>query len=330
MSIALLWIASIACWLWLVVRVFRASGAIAGIIAIVVWPVALIDVVKHWKDDENSVAWPYFATLIATFALYTFALRGFNEFVAEQDARLVKAAGTSSTAMFRDDDDPVSEAIRVRQALDRMQVQRGQVSIPEAHATLSIPKHFRFIPRRSIVALSADLGGDAIDPTIFGWLVHDSVDLADEDSWFVEVSFAKIGHVSAGDADELAGEALAEANRERTAQYSGGEYAFDSFAHVPAWREDIGTLAWGERLAYDGEPGKLIDCYAAKPTREGVIEFMAEYMPEGRSELCLRSVRLMAASTRFDGGWGHDDYSFFRDARSGAGLADLVTGAAYE
>ncbi|HVF62905.1 MAG TPA: hypothetical protein VNE58_02790, partial [Casimicrobiaceae bacterium] len=112
MLIALLWIVSLVCWLWLVVRVFRASGALSGIIAFLLWPLAIIDVVRHWKDDTNSVAWPWFATLLASVALYTFALRGFNEFVAEQDARLVKAAG-SPMQSFQDEDDPVSDEIRL-------------------------------------------------------------------------------------------------------------------------------------------------------------------------------------------------------------------------
>ncbi|HET9484566.1 MAG TPA: DUF2167 domain-containing protein [Xanthomonadales bacterium] len=329
MSIVLLWVASIFCWLWLVVRVSRASGTLPAVLAFVVWPIAIIDVIKHWKDEANSVAWPYFATLIATVALYTFALRGFNEFVAEQDARLSKAAG-GSMQQFVDEDDPISDEIRLRQAIEGMEVRRGEVSIPEAHAKLDIPEHFRLVPRRSLDAVAVQLGGEATDPNVFGWLVHDSVHLLDDDAWFIEVTYTPIGHVAAGDAEDLAGEDLVEANREITAQYSGGEYTFASFAHVPAWREDIGTLAWGERLKYSDEPEPLIDCYAAKPTRAGVITFLAEYMPEGRSELCLRSVRLMAARTHFDPDWSWHDYSFWRDPRSGSELADLVTGAAFE
>lgn len=330
MLIALIWIVSIVCWLWLVLRVFRVSGALSGVIALLLWPLAIIDVVRHWNDDENTVAWPWFATLLASVALYAFALRGFNEFVADQDARFAKAQAGAPMDAFHDEDDPVSDAIRLRQALEQLQVQRGEVSIAAAHATLSIPRHFRLVPRRSLEALSTQLGGGQIEPRVFGWLVHDSVDLVDDDAWFVEVAYAPIGHVSASDAQDLASADLVEANRELTAQYADGEYAFDAFEHVPSWRDDIGTLAWGETLEYSDEPEKLIDCYAAKPTRAGVIEFMVEYMSKSRSELCLRSVRLMAASTRFDAGWAWQDYSFWRDERAGADFADLVTGAAFE
>ncbi|HVF35918.1 MAG TPA: DUF2167 domain-containing protein, partial [Candidatus Saccharimonadia bacterium] len=247
----------------------------------------------------------------------------------EQDARLAKAAGSPMQSLDAADD-PVSEAIRLRQAFEQLEVQRGIVTIGAAHATLSIPTHFRLVPRRSIEALSTRLGGGPVERDLFGWLVHDSVDLADDDAWFIAVSYSPIGHVSASDAEDLSSPDLVEANRKLTAQYAGGEYAFDAFEHVPAWREDIGTLAWGETLAYTDNSEKLIDCYAVKPTRAGVIAFMAEYMPKARSELCLRSVRLMAASTRFDAGWGWDDYSFFRDSRAGADFADVVTGAAFE
>lgn len=333
MLIALIWLLSIATWLWLVVRVFSTSGVVAGLFTVFIWPSAIVSVVRQWNDPENSVARPFFATLIASVALYTFALRGVNELLAEHEARLAKGSGMT-VADLVDDDDPISESIRLRAALEAMASQRGEVSIPPAHATLAIPAHFRLIPRSAIDRVATEVSGGMLEPTIVGWLVHDSVSntdlVEDEDAWLIEVSYAPIGHVSASDDADLAGAALAEENRRLMAEYGGGDFSFVSFAHTPAWRADIGALTWGERLSYVDEPDPLIDCYASKPTREGVIEFFVEYMPERRSELCLRSVRLMAASTRFDPDWSWDDYSFFTDRRAGADFEDLVTGAAFE
>jgi uncharacterized membrane-anchored protein len=325
--IILLWVAFAACWLWLVIRVFSASGLLAGILAFICWPVAIIDTIKHWNDPPNSVARPFFATLLAFAALWTFALRFQVEVMEAHEAMLAKGDGGVLGAA---EGDPESMAMRLRQAMSRLQVQRGEVSIPQAHATLAIPQHFRLVPKRSIEALAAELGGYPPDPDLFGWLVHDSVDVADDDAWFIEVHYNDVGHVSESDPEELGGPELVAANREVTDRYAGGEYRFESFAHAPTWREDIGTLAWGETLSYSDEPEALVDCYAVKPTREGVIEFVVEYMEKERSELCLRSVRLMAASTRFDPGWAWEDYSFWRDKRSGSDFADVVTGAVFE
>lgn len=325
--VILVWVAFAACWLWLVIRVFSVSGVLSGILTFLFWPVAIIDTVRNWSDPPNSVARPFFATLLTFVALYAFALRFGAEVMDAHEAMLAKGDGGVFAAT---EDDPASVEIRLRQALSRLQVQRGEVSIPQAHATLAVPTHFRLVPKRSVEALAVELGGSAPDPDLFGWLVHDSVDLADDDAWFIEVRYSAIGHVSESDPTELGGPELVEANREITERYADGTYRFDAFAHPPTWREDIGTLAWGETLSYTDEPEPLIDCYAVKPTREGVIEFTVEYMDQDRSELCLRSVRLMAASTRFDPGWAWDDYSFWRDKRSGSDFADVVTGAVYE
>ncbi len=327
MLIVFLWIASIVCWLWLVVRVFRASGALIGILTLLFWPLAIIDVVRHWNDRDNSVAWPYFATLIASVALYTFALRGINTFLEEQE-RLAKG---DSIADFVDEDDPVSAQIRLQQAFSRLQIQRGEVSIPDAHATLAIPQHFRLIPRRSVDGLMMELGVEPVPDTLFGWLVHDSVELTDfDDAWLIEAHYRPIGHVGESDAADLADPHVYSKTRRLTDLYGAGEYTFEKFAHEPVFLAGTGTLTWGETLHYAEDREQLIDCYAMKPTREGVLQFHVEFMEERRSELCLRSVRLMAQSTRFDRDWGWNDYSFFRDSRSGSDLADLVSGAAFE
>jgi uncharacterized membrane-anchored protein len=325
--IIFLWVVFAGCWLWLLVRVFSASGFLAGALTFICWPVAIIDTIKHWNDPPNSVARPFFATLLAFAALYTFALRGAAAFLAEHEAMLAKSGGVGQ---FQDDEDPVAAEIRLRQAVDRLQVQRGEISIAQAHATLAIPEHFRLVPRRSLDALIAELGGESLHPDVFGWLVHDSVHLADDDAWFVEVSYSRIGHVAASDPGELGDPGLAEEARTLTTEYADN-YAFEDFVHAPQWRDDIATLTWGEAIRYsdEGSDETLIDCYAAKPTREGLIEYVVEYVDPKRGELCLRSVRLMAALTRFDAGWAWDDYSFWRDKRSGHALTDVVTRGAY-
>jgi hypothetical protein len=312
--------------IWLVVQVARTAGAGWAILTFFFSPAAGLLLVRDW-DDAKSIA-PAYLVAMATLALYLFvAIPQMRD--AMGDAALMAGQGDGVHQLI-DGDDPEADAMRLRQALGRVQFQRGEISIPAAHATLAIPRHFKLVPRASIEMLAADLDGTPPAPHVFGWLVHETVDLADEDSWLVEVAYVPIGHVAEGDADELDDPALAEANRLATEGYAEGEYAFDSFLRAPAWREDIGTLAWGEWLEYADEPDKLLDCYAVKPTREGVIMFLAEYMPAARAELCERSVRLLAASTRFDRDWDYRDYSFWRDDRSGSGLADLVTGAAFE
>ena len=312
--------------IWLVVQVARTAGAGWAVLTFFFSPAAGLLLLRDW-DDAKAIA-PAYLVAMGTLALYLFvAIPQLREAVGD-GALLANQGG--GMQQFADDEDPEAAAMRLRQALGRVQYQRGEVSIPAAHATLAIPRHFKLVPRRSIEALTAELDGTPPAPQVFGWLVHESIDLADEDSWFIEVGYLPIGHVAASDASTLEDPALAEKNREVTAEYAGGEYAFDSFSRAPAWRDDIGTLAWGEWLKYADEPDKLLDCYAMKPSREGVVTFLVEYMPASRTELCERSVRLMAASTRFDRDWGYGDYAFWRDSRSGSELADLVTGAAFE
>lgn len=310
-------------YVWLVIRCFKADGALIGLLTALFPLVAIISVIQH-RGTSASVARPFVWMLLGTVGMWATTMH----LVAEAQKQLMAAAEQDGAMTIEDlvaGDDPIRARIRLAQAQASVAFQRGEVSLPMAHAKLDVPQHFRFAPRPGLAAMAAQLGTE-LPGDLVGWLVHDSVSLEDDDAWFVAVSWKDIGHVAQSEPDELSTALLTPALKATIDASSDGSYQFAAFAHAPKWRAEDGLLAWGESYAFDdGSTG--VDCYALRPASEGALEFAIEDFdatPES-TELCLRAVRLGAAKVRYDRGYRYGDYSFWKHSRSGADLAEMIT-----
>lgn len=181
----------------------------------------------------------------------------------------------------------------LRSAARKLSYQFGSVALVQAHAALQLPVGFRFVPGYSLPAMSRALGRPFDRDTTLGWVVHDSVDIAAEDAWYVEVEFLKTGLLRPSRRmdlllPQLAGNALADGSRRR----------FGTDLLAPTWLQDAGVATWGVQIGSDTDPRAEI--LAAMPLRHGVLIFVMHDVAPERFELGLRTTRLLALQTQVE------------------------------
>lgn len=196
--------------------------------------------------------------------------------------------------------------------------------VEEAHATLRLPRGFRFVPRQALPRI-ARLRGVAMDRHVVGWAVHEKVDLAAPDAWVVEVHWIESGHLPLlGPAQSLEGSlpllAASSLRDDSGRQLGEGDYA-------PTWRVEDGVLTW----AVHDDPFVIdprADLLAARPLRHGALLFVVPELPAERHELGLRAARLLARRVEVEPQWTHADYRPSEDLAAGISLLDWAAGDA--
>lgn len=209
---------------------------------------------------------------------------------------------------------------------------RGEVSrlawrfssqvVEEAHATLRLPRGFRFVPRQALPRI-ARMRGVPMDRFVVGWVVHEKVDLAAADAWMVEVHWIESGHLpllAPGQTLELALPALVAANLRDGSGRQLGEADY-----APTWHAEDGVLTW----AVADDPFVIdprADLLAVRPLRHGALLFVVPDLPGERHELGLRAARLLARKVDVEPQWTHADFQPQSDLAAGITLLDWVAG----
>jgi len=204
----------------------------------------------------------------------------------------------------------------------------GKLRLSSTGAELTVPEHWRFI---DAAALRDALSGTRHFPGlgVIGWLVHERVDIAQLDTiWYVEVYAEQMGHVSAKGADDGDLElrkAEATSKLSKQAMDAGdASFSFRKFIEAPSFDPQYDRAVWINQMSYPGETELLLDCYSIKLGKEAQIWFRMREQFEGARELCLRSVRLMAARTVFGDGQKYADYTWMVDSGSGFNLGEVI------
>src|SRR5690606_39231476 len=192
---------------------------------------------------------------------------------------------------------------------------------------IDMPVHFRFVSAASLRAAGLDTVNVPHAESI-GWMVHESVNLATDDAWAIEVDWFGEGYVSSERLTAFGNVALlaeARATAERLAELDASEEVeLVRFAETPVFDVSEARLTWIEEVAYAGE--RSLDCHAVKLGRGGALMFTVASMEPQRHELCLLAVRLAAGSSRFEHNHASADYSRLFDSKSPIDLVDIVPG----
>lgn len=213
-------------------------------------------------------------------------------------------------------DPGIEQRYQRRSVLRQVVFERGTIALPLAQARLELPRQYRYAPAGQLGPLGR-LYGRPVDADVIGWVVHERIDLAADDAWFVELRFDPIGHVVTPTGlavDDFAADALQRLGA-RAAGYAPGR-------HGPQWDGRSGVLTW-VRVADAPAPAALGQ--AAMPLRSGVLRFIAVGVPADERELALRATRLLATLTRVDRGWEHAAHDPRRDPVAGVDLAGYIT-----
>jgi hypothetical protein len=254
---------------------------------------------------------------------------------AEADAEVVYEDGDADTASEGDastpgDDTVAAAPVAVDPEVERQATlrrlaadlgwQRGSVRLDAAHATLVLPKHFRFVGAGTLYAIS-QAHQRPIDRFTLGWVVHEREDISAPGAWFVEVRHEPTGYLSPGGAkpEDLANEVSgAMVSGLRGPPFGTGYYA-------PLWQPRETLITYGRELPQEGVAGATgYDLVAARPLRGGILVFRVRGLDAGTRELGLRATRLLARALSIDAGHRYGDYQARRDGAAVATLGHWV------
>ncbi len=323
-------IASFVLWIWLIVSAWRV-GTTWGLLTLIFWPIALVPLIQTWKSD-GDLRLPFFLLLVSSIVQTKLWLDQ-----REQQQALLSELGDESfeqSALAEAPpadtgfDDEIAARIRWQQTIDNLSYRHGEIELRPAKAALELPESFRFIGRASVDRVLKVMGEEAIDE-LQGWVIHQSVNLVKDDAWAIEVlwwddGFLPLRSLATLTADELWADALV-ANAELSAlNEAQGYWGHDllSYGVPPTAEGDL--VYWAKRLAFD-DGSTSIDCHALKRGRNGWLEFTLQFMPVEQLELCLRSVRLIAARADYEHGSAARDASR-RERNPDYSLVDVITG----
>lgn len=304
------------------IRIYRHEPLL-GVLSFLFMPVGIYATVRYWSAEEDNPRVPVLVSL-ALLGIWI----GMLAWGAGYQPPDEYAYDDEAPAQV-EDEDPTAARVRLAVALARLPYRAGAIELPDAQAHVEVPAHFRFVSAEALREAGLD-PGDMPHAKAIGWIVHETVNLAAADAWYIEVDWFGEGFVGAerltayGN-DALLAEARATAAR-LVALDEGDDFDLVRFAETPVFDVSEARLTWVEEIAYAGESGHALDCYAVKLGRGGALQYSISSMEPGRQELCLRAVRLAAGSSRFNEDRGYTDYSRLFDAKSPFDLVDLVTG----
>lgn len=280
---------------------------------------------RYWNEPELKARFPLLGSLFFASAWIAISL------YANTHADVITADSARRRASQPHESGEEIQA-RYNEALKNLPLQTGHVELDNAGARLDVPTHFRFVDRTHVRLLSVKFGG-FLDHTTSGWMVHETVNLADDDPWFVELDWHPVGYVDEGTFVTLGSDKLLSRDQENDrllSQRNGDdpdEHRIVRYAEEPELAPDQHTATWVEEYASTDSDQHRLDCYAVKLMRGGYMQYTISDIAVSRRELCLRTVRLAAARTVPASGKGYADHSSFFDRKAKFDLAAIVTGA---
>lgn len=307
-------------YLFGVVRIYRHEPML-GVLSFLFMPVGVYATVRYWNAEDDNPRVP----VLVSIALLAISL-GVLAYGAGDEPEPDHAEGYVELAQGGDED-PTAARVRLAVAYANLPYRAGTIELPEAQARIEVPGHFRFVSAEALRATGIDPGSTP-QATRIGWIVHESVELAGDDAWYVEVDWFGEGFVSSERMTAFGNVALlaeARATAAKLAELDASERVeLAGFAETPVFDVSEARLTWAEDIKYAGE--RSLDCRAVKLGRGGALMFSISAMQPQRGELCLRAVRLAADSSRFNERRAFTDYSRLFDSKARFDLVDLVTG----
>lgn len=107
MLMILLYFASFAFWIWLLVKVGRDSFVMA-LLCFFLWPVSFVPLIRNWGQGESDIRVPFFGALLCGALAYWMAIGTVNEMVNQQAAYL----SDEDLAMIAEDDPEYADELR--------------------------------------------------------------------------------------------------------------------------------------------------------------------------------------------------------------------------
>jgi uncharacterized membrane-anchored protein len=309
-------------YLLAVVKVFRAS-ALSGIVMFFLAPLGgVFMMIRYWGNREHDIRGRMFVALGCYAAFCGFVWWGLRYETNDLQAGQQRHEARPQSEL--------EQRVRYVTAISHITLRNGSNDIPGAKASIEVPQHFRFVDGADLESIYSAVGQN-VPAYLVGWLVHESVDLAEDGAWYVEVKWRGEGFFKESDAQKLDPAVIA--SRAKTTSAKLGRLlpidpaAIDKvqFAQPPAFDAKNHSATWVFESEDPDNAEFPLECHATRLGRRGALMFELSDMSKAREELCLRSVRLAAARVAFAPGEGYSEHSMF-DRGGGTDLAGLISG----
>ena len=172
---------------------------------------------------------------------------------------LLSALLVFSSAFVAAEDPAADPAEQIRQFNASLNYQTGDVAVAAAHAVLHLGAGFRYLPPTDARRVLEQLWGNPPDDSVLGMLVPGDLEVTDERSWAVVLTYSDDGYVSDEDAAKInysdmlktMQEQTAAANEERE-KAGYGAVTLVGWASPPRYDADKKKLHWAKELVFSG------------------------------------------------------------------------------
>ena len=225
-------------------------------------------------------------------------------------------------------------AAQLREFNASLQYQRGDVPVAAAHATLHLDGGFRFLPPADSRRVLEQLWGNPPDDSVLGMLVPDGLEVTDERSWAVVLTYSDDGYVSDEEAAKIDYGDLLKTMQEETASANDqrekagyGRVDLVGWASPPRYDADKKKLHWAKELAFGGAEQHTVNYDIRALGRGGYLSLNAV---GGMGDLASiqQGMGRVLNMVEFDAGHRYADFNDDTDKVAGYGLAALVGGVA--
>ncbi len=244
---------------------------------------------------------------------------------------LVLALGATGLAVAEDGGD---DGAALKRFVESLHFQSGQVTVPEAGATLRLAPEYRYLGAKDAQKVLEQLWGNPPDSDVLGLILPEGErTLSDEQSWAVVVTYSNDGYISDEEAaktdyDKLLKE-MQDGTRDENAERKKRGYPsveLVGWAAKPRYDKASNKLYWAKELNFEGSGEHTLNYDIRVLGREGYLSLNAI---AGMSQLprVEEGMQRVLTMTEFDPGHRYADFNSSTDKIAKYGIAALVAGA---
>lgn len=220
-------------------------------------------------------------------------------------------------------------AAQTWESLDR---QTGEIMLPDARATLTVPENFYYLNPTDAQTVLVDIWGNPPSELTHGMLFPADMTPFDTESWAVTIEYEEDGYVSDDDADEIDYSDLLKQMQEDT-RYASKERVKQGYPAIelvgwaaqPYYDAASHKLYWAKEISFEGDDLNTLNYNIRVLGRKGVLvlNFIAGMDQKTVIDSNLDTVLAMA---EFNDGARYGDFNPDIDQVAAYGLGALVAG----
>lgn len=214
-----------------------------------------------------------------------------------------------------------------------LKLQSGEITIPEANATLRLTPEFRYLGASDAQKVLENLWGNPPDDSVLGMLLpKGAASLTDDNSWAVVVTWSSDGFVSDADAakidytsllKDMQKDTLDDSEERKKAGYEAIQLV--GWAAQPHYDQASNKLYWAKELAFGDNTEHTLNYDIRSLGRYGYLSLNAigsmKQLPNVQT-----GMQDVLAMTTFDAGHRYADFDEKTDKVAAYGIGALVAG----